>query len=796
MEVDHETQWIWLPGDPSPGDSYSWFRTEFDLDHRAELSLQLSADVRYRVWVDGRLIGDGPPLSAPAAVYVDDHRISVEPGRHCLAVVVRCTGVEPGRRAGLLAELRSPNHGVLRATGDERWRCRTADAWAIDTAAFEMNRFEPYQEVFDARREPVGWQQAGFDDSGWERPVPVAAAGDGLPSGQWQTLLPRPIPPMEESEIRPVSLTVEECLWLEPRTRPDLSIRLSQVGRPLNRAQIVDEDHLLNGWGPAVLRCSDDHLRDHTVDGVYDPCVTLDLGRQQTAYIELEVDGPAGAVVDIGVAERLVDGHFNNAIEGQFACRVVLAGRRLRWRSMAWRGFRYLRLRVGRTGPAGEPVVIHSLRVVRTRYRFVDAGSFECADPQLNGVFELCRETVRLCAHESIMDTPWREQAQWLGDVSAVTAPAIRTLFADTALVEKFIDQAARSQHDLGTLASISNGAARPGVRPTQDIPDYTLWWVIDLLEHYDFTGDLELLRRCLPVLRRVLSGFARHRTEYGTAASFGWVFIDWADVDTDGECAALNAIYHGALRSAAEIAERLGATDDHDRWSEEADRLRAGCLERFWSPEDQLFFDAVHPDGTRSTKISEQTNFAAIRFGLIDGEPARRLADRVLRSDRATEAQPFFASVLVDALHRVGRTDRALQLIGDRWGERMLDRGATSCYEEWGINGSWRSGEYAGFLRTESHAWGAHPATFLIKNLIGLQILEPGRSRVRIDPYPGLDYSSSYPTPWGPLRVTVDSSDPERPIITASAPASVQLEAPPSVLITTAPSPGDESAS
>ena len=43
-----------------------------------------------------------------------------------------------------------------------------------------------------------------------------------------------------------------------------------------------------------------------------------------------------------------------------------------------------------------------------------------------------------------------------------------------------------------------------------------------------------------------------------------GWVFIDWADVDARGVCAAYNAIFAGACDAAEGIAALKG-----DKWSE-----------------------------------------------------------------------------------------------------------------------------------------------------------------------------------------------------------------------------------
>src|SRR5699024_9977422 len=89
--------WVWTDGDQAPTDSYTCFRAEIDLDEvPEELVLHLSADLRYRLWVNDVLVGDGPPPTGPQTVYYDSHPLHhlVRPGLNCLAVVVRCTGQE------------------------------------------------------------------------------------------------------------------------------------------------------------------------------------------------------------------------------------------------------------------------------------------------------------------------------------------------------------------------------------------------------------------------------------------------------------------------------------------------------------------------------------------------------------------------------------------------------------------------------------------------------------------------------------------------------------------------------
>ena len=102
-----------------------------------------------------------------------------------------------------------------------------------------------------------------------------------------------------------------------------------------------------------------------------------------------------------------------------------------------------------------------------------------------------------------------------------------------------------------------------------------------------------------------------------------------------------------------------------------------------------------------------------------------------------------------------------------------MVAKGATSVYEEWYQNGSWREGVFSGFMRTHSHAWSACPADFLIRTVLGLEILEPGCRRLRVSPRKtAFDYRVAFPTPLG--LVTGECTGGE---VKVSADAAIEME-------------------
>jgi hypothetical protein len=167
--------------------------------------------------------------------------------------------------------------------------------------------------------------------------------------------------------------------------------------------------------------------------------------------------------------------------------------------------------------------------------------------------------------------------------------------------------------------------------------------------------------------------------------------------------------------------------------------------------------------DGQLTDHISEHSTAAAIRFGLCDRATAERAVE-VLYEQRTlayVECQPFYTAVVLQALDRLERFELALRLIDERWGQRMVDKGLSSCLEEWTNNGSWRTGRWGTVLRTQSHAWSAHPAEFLTRWLIGFEIVEPGCGKIRLQPRSvPFDYTVTYPTPRGDIRVTCQDGD------------------------------------
>lgn len=780
-------RWIWTAGSGSAKNVYVMFRRDFELrDLPNDPEVRITASSRYRLWINGKYLGEGPPKSQPFLTYYDSRVLPadlLERGDNVICVLVNHVGYDELSRGGLLAELCTEHGDPILAT-DESWNVKQSDAWRQDSFFNGFNRVVPYQEHFDARRFDSGWLAPRYNDAAWSSATVVQSGGIRTQRmtrppqvRPWSRLVARDIPFMREviSRTREVVYIGEVTAAVNRMRSADLSISLSQPLRELELATVENSEGLLTEDASTALACSTQHRTDPT-SGIREPGLVLDFGRGINAWLELDVEGPPGATIELGYAERLMDGEFNNAIEAQFADSVTLSSRRITWRAFGWKGFRYVKIRVH---GAFSPVVIHDLRAVETQYPFEESGSFTSDDGELESVWKICRSTVALGCNEYITDTPWREQGQWLGDVAAVTLGCIYACYGETALARKFLVQSGATQYPTGFLANMTNTYSSDW---TGVLTDFSLWWLMALRDYYRYTGETAIVHELYATAMKLVEALLAYTNHAGLVEDMPYnLFIDWAPVETHGASSAYNAILAGGLDAMAELAGVRG-----DQWMVErargaGEKIRESFAAHFWDADEALFVDSVDAEEP-SGEFSEHANAAAIEFGLADEAQSRAIIDRLwARGDHflagtnngVTEATPYFSSVILKALSRAQRTDLAIQLIRDRWGRRMLDTGSTSTNEEWSVHGSWRNGgEFLPIMRTLSHAWSAFPARWLPEYLAGVCILDPGCSRLSVRPaQTEFDWKSRFPTPHGIVTV-------------ASAGGSITVEAPESITI------------
>lgn len=198
---------IWCDDHGQGRNVYAHFRLSFGLKTApAHAELHLFADTRYRLRVNGAIVGLGP--SAFLVAYPEFDSIDLAPwlrqGENEITVEVNARGdssfqAEPSR-GGFIAwgEAREADGENLADFGTPgNWQVRRPNAWASGSPPFSFAQGPV--EIVDLSLLPAGGEIVDAHTPGWQTPV-------AAPKAHWGTLAPRSVPLPEFDFWRPSRL--------------------------------------------------------------------------------------------------------------------------------------------------------------------------------------------------------------------------------------------------------------------------------------------------------------------------------------------------------------------------------------------------------------------------------------------------------------------------------------------------------------------------------------------------------------------------------------------------------------
>ena len=729
--------WIWSPERTDPAErAHCLFRKTFTADEAGgDAVLRISADSRYKAWLNGELISRGPCRGIP-----DHYHFEVVPlagrlrgeGPNVLAVEVRWYGehapvAEAHIRPGLWVMI-GPKGQPGRLLADESFRTRRLDAHAVHPHRPTASRFYcmvDASEDVDCTRIPVGWQEVGYDDADWSpAALGCKAVGRYQPSHETiivHELLPRPIPPMEESPGP--AATVQHWGTIDLAADP-------------HEARQVD----------GALRRADGPLDELAFETPGTHFVVLNMGELTTGYPRLTVEAPAGAVVEFRYAEALshdfqktVRSDPTGEVEGYWDTFFCGDGRTV-VEPFMWRTYRYLRIAVHH--PAGA--VRLSFESVFTGYPFEQRARFESSNPLHRTLWDVSWRTARLCAHEHYEDCPYYEQMQYVGD-TRLQALISYLVAGDFRLANQALHQFASSRRSDGMILS----RTPTNVTEPQIIPTFALIWIGFLEDYYRHSGDAAIVRHLWGYVESILAWFEPF-AESGVAIDTPyWCFGDWSYRNLPrsgpqawpcvaGSTGEVNLRWLGALHAAARLAEAIDRPDRTEHYERRAETLGKAIRETFWSDDEQLFCD--EPDGRLH---GEHPSILAILHGLVTGDEASALMDRIAARDDLARTTIYYSFYTFRAYAKLGRYADVYRDRLSVWTD-MLALDATTWFET------------PEPTRSDCHAWGAWIMCDLLTEVLGVQPAKPGYAEVRIQPTPlDLDFArGAAPTVRGPVEV------------------------------------------
>jgi alpha-L-rhamnosidase len=688
-----DARWIAPEGTSAYGVYY--FRKSFELEDKPrQFIINISADNRYRLYINGQYVNDGPQLSDPRHWKFESLDISefLHAGKNVAAVEVWNQGGDApvymmGKRLALIVQ--GDNEEAAVVNTNKTWKYY--EEKGIVPITYKRSQPELSNSYYAAGPTDQilpslawDWETSDFDDSKWkesnelENGMPFLTADYG--DAQWE-LSSRTIPLMDHKYQSFASVR-----------------RYSGLPGPIKH---VDSVFVI----PA----------NQTVS------ILLDQGKMTTAFPELIVSGGTGSSIKITYAEAVFDdihkiGNRDSikgkTIHGIYDLFQTDGKPKRKFTTLSYRAFRYVQLDIT---TAKEPLTVDKLGSWFTAYPFQKSASFAASDFTLAKVFDVGWHTARLCAYETYMDCPYWERLQYIGD-TRIQALISYYLTGDDRLARNALSQFEWSlQYDGLTYSRY------PSSLP-QYIPNYSLVWVIMINDFLMYRNDPDFVKTMLPGMEKVLDHFKRYvTTENLMTQQPYWDFIDHSyntkkvlEASHFKRLTTNTLFYALALSRAAEVFGFFGQDAKSHEYFVLSQQLKEGVKQKCFDNNSGLYADT--PD---KNSFSVHSNVLAVLCGMMPKEEQAPLLKKVISTKNITPTTLYFDFYLARAMNQAGAGDLYYELLS-KWKD-LLKLGVTTFPE--------------GVARSECHAWSASPDFEMLATFAGIQPQMPGFKKVIIRP-------------------------------------------------------------
>ena len=768
-------QWIWIDAQRTLPNTVVLFR--FDL-HLASDAMRatghISADSRYRLWVNGERVQTGPAPCDPRVLEADPIELGpmLRKGSNSLAVEVLYLGSGEGTyvlgRPGLLVSLKvTTDREEFGIVTNSEWSCK------VDRSRRPGQHRRWYlrgwQEETDLRLLSSDWTTAERDSS-WCPATPLEVPADRPPMASevldplfdvsppfrerpW--LVERSIPALNESMITPATL-VDQGLarWVSSSPEDWFDFR---IGQPPE----------LTAWPLDETTTNVSTVQIPPVEPGCSHFLTYRFECQLVGWPRIAVTAPAGTIIEI-VTQESHDPAKTGWIDSHYYTwsRVIAPGGQFTHESFEFESLAWMQLSIrGHT----EDVYIHSVTVRERKYAWTVKPALELGDQTLSRVMDAAINTLSNSAQDAVVDGMGRERQQYSGDVSH-QLHYIRRFFNDTMLPVRFLRTFSRGQTLDGYFFDCWPASDRLSRLPQRElgltrwgpILDHSVGFVFDCWHHYWETGDSDDAVAIFPRLARFIDYLVGLRGDDGLLPVEGlgipsvWIDHDAFDEQRDKQC-AFNLYVIGMLRVGyCPLARLAGETAAADHAAEFAERLLCDVVATFWCPAEGVYVSNLPWSGT-TRRYDDRSLAMSILFGLCPDDntvaAGRLLVEMPAGVGRSYPANAIWRS---RALIAVGRVDAAVEDLRHNWSAMASIRHNGTLQEHWTAHPD-STDEW-------SHCAVA-PLAVLSEGIIGLNASKPGYSSLRLRPYlrelGELDLIAYIPQ--GPIRVVVSSDTQDR---------------------------------
>ncbi len=692
----------------------AYFRKVFSLSEIGQLVIDISANSRYRLWVNGQDVCSGPLKGDRWRQYYATVDISdyLQKGKNILALKVISylpyeaqKGEERGpywligNNAGPCLMVKGScidDNGELLAevsTGKTKWQSRLDEA--ISWQFFSMTHWMGSMEEVNGDDIPKNWKTELHNIDNWS-------------------------PAVNKYTIEKSPYGIIEPLPLISREIPLLFEKKCDFEREMEIKEDEYEQLILKDEKTAEVPPNSKRV------------IELDAGELTTGYFKLKVEGGKGTRCRIIYAESYTgldeqgnivkgkrDDNQNKEIRGHYDSYKHGGGKEI-YQPFWFRTFRFVRIEI-ETG--SQALTVFSPWYIETGYPLGRKSEFSSdSQPWMNKIWDMSWRTLQRCMHETYEDCPYYEQLQYVADTR------LQILF--NYMVDDDYRLAAKAIKDFhySLLPEGIIQARYPSSQP-HVIPQWAAHWIFMVEDYYLQTGDKSWLNKYRPTIDAVLNWYQEKLGEYELVENLGyWDQVDWVEEWTQGvspaseigPSAVQNLVYANVLLSAAKINRVSGRQGLAREYRIRAKNIFQNVKKHCWTQEKQLF-----REGPDCYEYSQHAQMWAVLTDFMESQEEKAVMKKAVSFPQIRECTYPFLFYFFRALEKAD----CYQLTKDLWSrwKGFLDQNLTTLPET-----------PKQTPRSDCHAWSALPLYEFTRSFLGVKPLKPGWEKIKIEPYCG----------------------------------------------------------
>ena len=353
---------------------------------------------------------------------------------------------------------------------------------------------------------------------------------------------------------------------------------------------------------------------------------------------------------------------------------------------------------------------------------------FESSSADLNFIFEAARETYRQNALDIYMDCPSRERAGWLCD-SYFTGRVEFALSGKSRIERNFIENYLLPKQFKDIDKGMLPMCYPADHRNHNYIPNWAMWFVLELEEYLERTGDVETIHRARTRIYELVEFFKPYLNESGLLEKLPkWVFVEYSYANK-----LVQDVSYPSNMLYAEMLDVVSRLYGDKALAEQAANIRREVLKQSFDGEYFIDNAVRNKQGVLvpSGKHTEVCQYYAFLFGVATPESHpmlwKRLRDEVVpgRVEKGlyTDLYPinaFIGSYLrLELLSKYGLSKQILDESIATY-KSMADRTGTL----------WESLQPKASC---NHGFASHLTNVLYRDVLGVYKVQPCERKVRL---------------------------------------------------------------